>query len=76
MTSSHVHASYTDAFARVTALVAAARRLVTNDADAFAPDPSLIAALATTGRSEEFRLTLRRRIERAHSLCRKAVLSG
>lgn len=36
----------------------------------------LIAALATTGRSEEFRLTLRRRIERAHSLCRKAVLSG
>lgn len=48
MTSSHVHASYTDAFARVTALVAAARRLVTNDADAFAPDPSLIAALATS----------------------------
>ena len=48
MSSSTLRASYTDAIARVTALVTAARHLVTNDAGAFAPEPSLIAALAAS----------------------------
>jgi hypothetical protein len=36
----------------------------------------LLEALATSGRVDEFRHSLRRRIERAHALCRKAVLSA